>query len=62
MINKENWEEKYDEYIKRVLTEKEANRKANAKLENQDVKQFMLNIKSLFGICLNGETATFTRK
>ena len=44
-MNKENWEEKYDEYIKRGLTKKEAKRKANAKLENENVKQFMCNYK-----------------
>lgn len=44
-MNKDNWEEKYDKYIKRGLTKKEAKRKANAKLENQNVKQFICNYK-----------------
>ena len=46
-MNKDDWGEKYDEYIKRGLTEKEAKRKANTKLEHWDVKQFMLNYKIL---------------
>ena len=44
---KKDWEEKYDEYIERGMTEKEAKRKADAKLENRNVKEFMLNYKTI---------------
>ena len=44
---KKDWEEKYDEYIERGITEKEAKRKADAKLENRNVKEFMLNYKTI---------------
>ena len=39
--NKGEWNEKYDECVKRGLTEQEAKQKANNKLETTNIKQFI---------------------
>lgn len=45
--NKSEWNEKYDEYVKRGLTEQEAKQKANNKLETANTKQFICNYMTL---------------